>query len=156
MNTKQALKLATDLKNKYGLREWCVKLTGSKFYFGKCCYSERCIRLSRLLVELNNEHTVRDTILHEIAHAILPMCGHNTAWRKLFISMGGNGERCYNSSTTILPPANYAGVCPNGHTATRYRMSKRTVAMACTKCCRNYSNGKYDPKFMFNWKKAKK
>lgn len=44
---------------------------------------------------------VRDTILHEIAHAITPGAGHIQLWKDTAISIGCSGERYYNCEGTI-------------------------------------------------------
>jgi hypothetical protein len=54
------------------LPKWSFQFDSAKLAFGKCNFTDRVISLSRHLVELNNEAEVRDTVLHEIAHALAP------------------------------------------------------------------------------------
>ena len=54
------------------LPTWKFEFDRSKVRFGKCSYGSKTISLSRHLVELNADVEVRDTILHEIAHALAP------------------------------------------------------------------------------------
>ena len=77
MDPAHAQQLAHDLMRLHNLPpEWSFKLDRSKVCFGKCYYSKKQISLSRYLVELNDEEEVRDTILHEIAHALAPRAEH--------------------------------------------------------------------------------
>ena len=56
--------------------DWQFKFDNSKRRFGQCVYGRKyglpyhMIKLSKPLVALNSEEQVRDTILHEIAHAL--------------------------------------------------------------------------------------
>lgn len=89
---------AVALMDMYGLIE-----KGWHFEFGrasmtavraKCMYHIKTIRMSPRLAE-EVDAPVVNTILHEIAHAMLPEgYGHNRAWRNLAIRIGCNGERC--------------------------------------------------------------
>ncbi len=57
------------------------------------------ICLSPRYVELNPRKFVRNTILHEIAHALTPGEGHTNKWRTTFLLIGGNGQRQANKNT---------------------------------------------------------
>ena len=155
MKIREAMNLAKSLKEKHGLHDWKIKLCNNKVAFGTCYTGKKLITLSRYLVKLNSVEEVHNTILHEIAHAIAGRGhGHDLLWRRMFISMGGNGKRCYHSSETITPKPNFIGTCSNGHVETRFRLKKRALQMACGKCCNEYNNGKFDNKHRFIWKKA--
>ena len=74
----QARKLAHDLMRLHKLpAAWSFQFDRSKVRFGKCNYAKKEISLSQHLVQLNTETEVRDTILHEIAHALASRRG---AW----------------------------------------------------------------------------
>ena len=56
----------------------------------------------------NPEH-IENTYLHELAHVIATRyyrkpCGHSKDWRDIFISLGGNGERCHTMDVSHLRP----------------------------------------------------
>lgn len=77
-----ALKLAPRLMDTHGLKNWTVELNKSVHKFGRCGHRTRRIILSAPLVELNTPDEVRDTILHEIAHALTPNHrGHSARWK---------------------------------------------------------------------------
>jgi len=44
--------------------------------------------------KVNTDDSVWDTALHEMSHALNPFDGHGPKWKRTFISLGGNGNRC--------------------------------------------------------------
>lgn len=80
---------------------WVAKLDDAKKRFGVCRIRLREISLSRPLVHLNSEEEVRDTILHEIAHALAWIryrenCGHDARWKAICVEIGARPERCFD------------------------------------------------------------
>jgi hypothetical protein len=75
--------------------------------FGYCDWGKRRLSMSKPLVEANLKHHpehVRDTGLHEIAHAIAgPAAGHKLAWRKVCVRIGANPRAKYNAMQVIQP-----------------------------------------------------
>lgn len=144
MTLEQAEELAKYLMKLHGVsREWSFAFDRSKVRFGKCDYRRKQISLSRYLVELNGEDEVQDTMLHEIAHALLPRgAGHGPAWRSLALSIGCNGRRCYGGEVA-RPRPKYKGTCPSCSTVI-YR--HRRAVLACGKCA-----VVFDPKYVFDW-----
>src|SRR3954466_3618137 len=144
MELAQARKLADDLMRLHKLSpKWSFKFDRSKVSFGKCHYAKKQISLSQHLVELNNEAEVRDTILHEIAHALAPRgAGHGPAWRSVALSIGCNGRRCFGEEV-VRPAPKYRGTCPS---CKRVIYRHRRTVIACGKCARVF-----DPKYLFIW-----
>jgi SprT protein len=144
MNLNDARALAADLMRKHNLpREWSFGFDRSKVRFGKCDYRHKRISLSRYLVEANQVEAVRETILHEIAHALAPRgAGHGPVWRSLAQSIGCNGSRCYGNEVQ-RPKPKFRGTC-GGCGRVIYR--HRRTAIACGKCAPTYN-----PKFAFIW-----
>jgi len=138
MKLFEAKQLATQLMDKHGLltNGWYFHFDSAKRRFGCCHYGHKRISLSRELVELNDEARVKNTILHEIAHALVGRGhGHNHVWRAKAIEIGCDGNRCYTSETTKTPEANYQAICPKcGHTHKRHRKPNRETS--CGKCSR--------------------
>src|SRR5215210_5656070 len=97
MNLYEASYLAGDLMRQHGLLDagWTFAFDHARRRFGKCDYTHRQITLSRTLALLNNLDEVRDTILHEIAHALCPDAGHGARWRATCRRIGAKPERCY-------------------------------------------------------------
>lgn len=56
---------------------------------GRCCYSDRTIELSRdFAVAHGLDEHVKDTILHEVAHALTPGHGHDKVWKRVARRLG--------------------------------------------------------------------
>jgi SprT protein len=144
MTLSEVQELAHCLMRKHNLvPEWTFRFDRSRVRFGLCNYKKKVISLSRHLVELNSEDEIRETILHEIAHALAPRgAGHGPKWRSIAVSIGCNGRRCYGDEVT-RPRPKYKGTCP-GCKRIVYR-HRRTV-IACGKCAATF-----DPKFAFVW-----
>ena len=111
MDINAAFTLLKDEMTNYDLiaEGWTSKLDDSRRRFGVCMPKEKVISLSRLLIELNSEEEVRDTILHEIAHALAwerhrANCGHDQRWKDICIEIGARPERCFDDSV-IQPDA---------------------------------------------------
>ncbi|HYO07513.1 MAG TPA: SprT-like domain-containing protein, partial [Tepidisphaeraceae bacterium] len=81
MNLYAARLLTRSLMNQHGLSDWRFDFDHARRRFGSCRPRQKLITLSRHLVFLNEEPEVRDTILHEIAHALTPGDGHGRRWK---------------------------------------------------------------------------
>lgn len=122
MKTHHAKKLATKLMDQYNLSDWEFKWLRSKRIFGKCRYVHKIIGLSKALTILNGEGVVKDTILHEIAHALTIGHGHDSIWRNKAIEIGCDGKRCYSLEEVVTPEDTYTYVCSKcGYEFKRYR-----------------------------------
>lgn len=144
MKLEDARSLAEALMRKHKVPpSWTFDFDRARVRFGKCDYRRKRISLSSHLVQLNSEAEVRDTILHEIAHALAPAgAGHGPVWRELALAIGCNGSRCYGT-TVQRPLPKYQGKCAScGRVIYRHR---RTV-LACGKCTRVF-----DPRYAFIW-----
>lgn len=156
MDLQRAQKLAKDLMEKHlseGENSWRFKFDNAKRRFGCCKYGRGgyWVTLSKHLVLLNDESQVRDTILHEIAHAMdvndRGYSNHDANWREIALRIGCNGERCYSSKEVVQPEFKYKTLCNScGHTGKSMRQPRRS-STACGRCCREHNGGKYDPKF---------
>jgi predicted SprT family Zn-dependent metalloprotease len=103
MDVAAARTLARRLMDQHGLADWSLAFDRSARRFGVCSPSRKLISLSRKLVLLNSEAEVRDTILHEIAHALTPGDGHGKAWKAMCIRIGAKPVRCYTNATVVSP-----------------------------------------------------
>lgn len=84
-------------KHKLG-KVWKFDWMNKKRVYGDCCYSLKTIRLSKRFVEINPEKEVKNTILHEIAHAKCRKRGHNKYFYKWCEKLGTVPERCNNTA----------------------------------------------------------
>lgn len=120
-------------------REWTFRWQNKKVSLGTCSYQKKEIRLSKWYVELNDEAEVRDTILHEIAHALSyerhgsKGIGHGRLWRSICREIGAIPRAC--SKEKLNKPQNhhkYVETCC-GVTYRRHRLRKN-ARYYCPKC----------------------
>ena len=128
--------LATTLMRQHGLVGWRFTFDHARRRFGCCKYARRTISLSRPLTLLNSEAEVRDTILHEIAHALTPGAGHGAKWKAMCAEVGARPTRCYRESEIVAPrrtPAPMQIGCPAcGWWQDRRRRTGRKLV--CRRC----------------------
>lgn len=144
MQIDHALALARRLMTEHQLHGWTVVADRAKTRAGVCRFATRQIGLSRPLTELHSEEEVRDTILHEIAHALVgPDHGHDRVWRAKAREIGSSGERCLSSAAPLVRGA-WEGTCSAGHRSTRHKAPTRV--MTCGRCSR-----RFDVRHLIRW-----
>lgn len=151
MQLPAAKQLANELMAEHGLTKkgWRFEFDRSVRRFGACHWRTNKITLSQKLTTLNDEARVRQTILHEIAHALAgPRAHHNAVWKAICIRIGGDGQRLYTEANTITVNRNVTGQCPN---CKRVIKRHRRTAIACGQCCNRYNGGKYDEQYKIVW-----
>ena len=149
--------LALELMTEHCLiqKGWILKFNRAKRIAGICDESKKQIILSRVLLPLHTDESVKDTILHEIAHALVGCKhGHNRVWQRKAKEIGCDGKRCYDPNSAfveggkeaIIAQSKYTMTCPEcGHVIPAHRKPK--INKACGKCCIAYNNGKYCEKY---------
>ena len=151
MTIDQAISLSKSLLNQYPeLSEWGVTTNKRKRSFGICSYRYRRIELSEFLIPHMTDKAIKDTIIHEIAHALTRGHNHDYVWRRKCIELGGDGRRvggddkyinALESRKNFDKTAKYTLTCPVcGDSHGRHR--KTSKSSSCGKCC-NYYNEKY-------------
>lgn len=110
MNAINALALLKESMATHGLGEWSAQLDNSKRRFGVCKPGKKTISISRPLCALNSDDEVRDTILHEISHALAwkrhgENCGHDARWKKICAEVGARPVACYDGNDVTQPDA---------------------------------------------------
>jgi hypothetical protein len=102
MKIEQAFQLATILKNKQPeLHDWRIRFNKQKKSFGLCDYDNKTIELSIHFIPYCTYGSIINTIIHEIAHALLPDHNHDDVWKNKCIELGGDGKRCGNRKDFI-------------------------------------------------------
>lgn len=112
MKLLDAKRLAKDLMTQHGLKAmgWSFAFDNAVKRLGLCTFSTKTISISKTLTRLNPDTQVRNTLLHEIAHALIGAGhGHNSAWRSKAMAIGCNGQRCTDSVVKAVPK--YKIVC---------------------------------------------
>lgn len=151
MKLNDAAKLAQTLLREHGLaaQGWTFDYDTAVRRFGACHYRPKRITLSAKLVAMNDEARVRNTMLHEIAHALSGhKAGHGPQWVAMARAIGCDGQRLYDSREVATVSRKFTGTCPNcGRQVQRHRRDK----IACGTCCRKFNGNKFDAKYLFTW-----
>jgi predicted SprT family Zn-dependent metalloprotease len=151
MNTTEAKNLAITLMAKHGVYAmgYSFAFNNRKRSAGICSYRRKTIELSKPITQHSEVKDVIDTILHEIAHALVGSGhGHDSVWQRKAIEIGANGKRCYDdtSSHTIAynTIAKYKGVCIGGHDHFRNKLSRKR--QSCSVC-----SPRFNEKYLITW-----
>lgn len=136
-NREQAIQYANKQLEYHGLYQcgWRFKIDTAKSRLGHCRYHLHEIAISEWI--LNDMAAVYDTILHEIAHALVgPFHGHNKVWKAKCIEIGANPERTGTAQNIADEDKGaWRSVCSNcGHEHHMHRKTNRMTDKACTKC----------------------
>jgi predicted SprT family Zn-dependent metalloprotease len=125
-----ALETAAELMRQHGLQGWSVRLDHARRRAGQCDYTRRVISLSRHYVRHADTAHIHDTILHEIAHALVgPHHGHDAVWRRKAREIGCSATRCHTLTFATAP---WVMRCPNGcFEVARHRRKSGLVCATC-------------------------
>ena len=135
---KDFLTLARSEMDKNNLFDWNLELDFAKVRAGACHFNEKKITFSRNFVKNSSEKDIKDTILHEIAHALVgPMHGHDKVWKEMASKLGCSAKRCH-----ILEFSDYKWIrfCTNH--CWEQKIHRRKSNLICKKCG---SSVKYKP-----------
>jgi len=144
MDQAEAIRLGRHLLHEHGLDDWTIVLDHARARFGVCRPHRRQIGLSRHLTAIGDVEEVRNTMLHEIAHALVGAeHGHDEVWRARAVAIGCDGRRTDDVPEGAQGP--WLGRCPAGHTVRRHRRPRRVGA------CRLCSAGSFDPATIYTW-----
>lgn len=133
MELREAARLAEELLAEHGLQGWSFRFDRARVRAGACHYATRTITLSPWITGAHEQDQVRETLLHEIAHALVgPRHAHDAVWRARARSIGGTGQRCYVGGEEPVVPGRWQGRCAAGHVVHRHR--RPTRVLLCTRC----------------------
>ncbi len=123
---------------------------------GLACWSRKVISLNYRLLDVSPSEVQR-TLRHELAHFLAQhragrrrIPAHGTEWREACRDLGIPREpRCHDLPfKRVKMERKFFYVCPEcGTQLARVRRPARPVA--CLKCCRKHSEGRYDNRFRF-------
>lgn len=149
MELLEAENYAKEVMQSNNLTDWSFQFDKAKKRFGYCNYTKKIISISKHLTLLNPEEIVKNTILHEVSHALSGYkAGHGILWKKVMISLGGSPVRCYGNEV-ITPKLKYTAYCKN----CGFSLQRKTKSLiSCKSCCKKYNNGKFSKLFLFDFK----
>jgi predicted SprT family Zn-dependent metalloprotease len=129
-------KLVNELMTKHGLiiNGWTFRFSRSKTFLGTCKGSIKIIFLSWMFVKLNNEDEIRNTIFHEIAHALVGTSHkHDYVWKMKCLEIGAIPDRLNHTATIV--DGHWKSICPSCHKEySLHRKPKRLNNWYCKKC----------------------
>jgi predicted SprT family Zn-dependent metalloprotease len=106
--------------------------TQARRTLGVCRHRQKVIVLSTAFVTLNDEPTVRDIVLHELAHALVGAGhGHDATWKAKAVELGANPDRV--CTEVVMPPGEWQATCATcGRVFHQYRRPTRRYW--CRRC----------------------
>ena len=135
MEFGEAAGMARELMGRFGLSDWAFGWNRRKRSLGLCRYREKRIELSGHFVRANDAEQVRETILHEIAHALAgEKAGHGAAWKAACARVGCKAERC-DKGVAVMPRGRWTARCGGcGKEYWRHRRPARRARYWCRSC----------------------
>ena len=112
---------------------WTVKYNHARARAGQCRHRAKVLSFSRNLIARGSPVDMRNTLLHEIAHALAgPSHGHDRTWRAHALRIGCNGQRCHKME---LAPRKWSYVCTHGcWNVARFKRSSSHAGATCKQC----------------------
>lgn len=133
-------------KEKWKLFDWNLSFSNRKRTLGYCNCTKKIISISNAYLNNNPFETMKDTLLHEIAHAVQyeksGKTDHGKEWKKIASEVGCRPVRCADTSEVNLPEAKYIATCPGCGNETKFYRKVNKV-YSCSKC-----SNKFDPRFI--------
>lgn len=128
--------LAELLLNEHELfdKGWRFSFDRAKRRAGSCKFSNKEITLAKAYAEQEDFKEIKNTILHEIAHALVgPKHGHNEIWRQKALEIGCDAERCHY---VVFSKPKYKLTCINRcFDVARFRVNQNFLnSRICSKC----------------------
>ena len=122
--------VAERLMTLHRLAGWSFQFDDSTRSAGSCNYQTRVIGMSRHYALHATDAERKDTILHEIAHALVgPKHHHDSVWKAAARAIGCAGERCHQVD---FAPPRYIATCPRcSWSEGRNLRLRRAVCKAC-------------------------
>ena len=127
---------------------WSFAFDNAKTRAGLTNYTKRTITVSRYLASKWDDDDIHQTLLHEVAHAMVgPKAGHGPEWRRVARDIGYIGGRTHRGEIAS-ETAKWIGVCPRGHEHFRFR--KPTRIASCMHCAPGARG--FNPRYVIRWR----
>jgi predicted SprT family Zn-dependent metalloprotease len=134
MELIEAEELALVLMRKHGLKGWTYATNKRKKTLGLCFSKIRRIELSVNFIHLNSPEIVQETVLHEIAHALVGTHhGHDDDWKRMAERVGASPLR--TTKNVVMPHGKWQATCGGcGLLFSRHRRPKYMDGNSCRRC----------------------
>lgn len=110
---------------------WNLTFNNRKRALGICSYTKKEVQISLQFMTTCDEDRIRNTVAHEIAHALVGhKAGHNRVWRSTHRALGGDGQRCTDVGEENRPKHSWelVNTLNNEVVATYHRKPSRNPA----------------------------
>lgn len=143
--------LAKELFAEHKLKGWKFKFDNAKTRLGYCSYVDKTISISKNYIKLNGQELVRDTLLHEIAHALCDeSVGHGRKWRAVCQEIGAMPVATKRGMNIERIKGKWKAVCSAcNREFDRYHRPQRGARYSCSSC----SGRIFNPIFEIVYKK---
>jgi len=112
------------------LEGWSFQFDNATQRAGCCNYQTQVISLAHAYARVAPDAAIDDTLLHEIAHALVGKAhGHDQIWQAKAVALGCSGHRCHDAQFT---PPRYIVTCENAcWVTTAERRQRGAVCRTC-------------------------
>ena len=121
---------ARELMAQHQLSQWSFQFDTGSRRAGACHFTTQLISVSHEFAKRAPTEEIRDTILHEIAHALVGKDhNHDQVWQTQARQIGCSGQRCHNVQ---FAPPRYIMKCVRGcWVATAERRRRNLICKQC-------------------------
>lgn len=144
MTRYEVERYAREMLLRWNLHDWRFEWDNAKTRIGQCKSRRKVISLSRPFFERGlSDVEIKDTVLHEIAHALTPGAGHGPKWRLMCLQVGARPERCADVPRI---QGNWVATCWQCLRRVTYHRRPK-VRRSCKKCSGGRFNDRFELKF---------
>jgi predicted SprT family Zn-dependent metalloprotease len=132
------MKLSAEMMNEH-LIGWTLAWNRCLKSNGKCSHTKKIIYVSKYHIEFSSLDEFKNTILHEIAHALAGhKAGHGPEWVRIAKEIGCDGQRLCKvnpSKKEYIDKKTVNLICPCGYAhVKRLRVTRALLSKVCKKC----------------------
>jgi len=139
---KQVRAFWEEVQTKYDLHDWILRWGSGFRTLGRCMPRKKTILISKHHVEQSPWEELKDTVIHEAAHALCPGEHHSPVWRQKFISMGGSGTRLH-MGVPVKRTRGWRIECPNACFEPFVRARRVHQTATCNTCKTSVVSSRY-------------